>query len=115
MKALKRRNQTGNAMVEFIILMPIYLLLLLGAIYMGRVAFFQEKSLEANRLAVYFPGRLSDTEGDSETGIDVHARLFGREDSGELAIEEEHEPVPAAPEIEDAIYPPPRSSGRSRT
>jgi len=100
----------GNAMVEFVILMPLYLLLLLGLIYLGNVALFQERSLEANRLATLIPGDQSETP--RVRGV-VSRALFDPV-AGGLTLTETAEELPSPVDIERTLYPPPRPPGEAR-
>jgi len=90
-------------MVEFVILLPLYLLLLLGAFYLGRIAFFQERSLEATRLAAMMPGNQS--EFPRRRGI--VAQAFFEPGVGQLTLTEFSQELPTWGDVERILYPPP--------
>jgi hypothetical protein len=98
------KRLAGNAMVEFVILLPLYLLLLLGVVYLGQVAFFQERSLEANRLATLMPGNQS--ESPRVRGV-VAQSLF-EPGVGQLTLTEINQELPTWVDVERILYPPPR-------
>ena len=56
MKLRTHRHIRGNSMVELVLLVPVYALIIAGALLFGEIALVQIQSHEANEYALYEPG-----------------------------------------------------------
>ena len=107
MPIARTTNRRASATVEFIILLPVYLLIFLGIWYLAQVSFLRERSLEANRVA---GSRQGDQSEDEDGRGEISRMLFDRS-AGSLTLRERHEPFPKLPDIDRILYPPPPPPG----
>ncbi|MDP6114740.1 MAG: hypothetical protein QF437_02995 [Planctomycetota bacterium] len=98
-------NRKASALVEFLVILPVFVLLLLGLIYLGEVAILGEKSIHGSSLASFHPGDQS--EGFRESGYVSNEVFQGFE--GSYRVKESKETLPEPDAIERILYPPPVS------
>ncbi|MBI2195299.1 MAG: pilus assembly protein [Planctomycetes bacterium] len=91
-------------MVEFAILLPVYLILLLGILYLGRIGDFRERSLEANRLATLLPGDQSEGAYGVGGGGPISSKVF-MPNPGKLKLVEKRSDFPDPMELANIFYP----------
>ena len=102
MRALSHRTCRGNSLIELVLLVPLYTLIIAGALLLGELALVKIQSHEANEYAVFEPGDQSESCGLRQAGPMKVA--FWRRYLGELDLRENSEGrVPNAEEVRDLL------------
>jgi len=100
MRLLVHRNCRGNSLVELVLLVPIYVLIIAGALLLGEMGLVMIQSHEANEYAAFQPGDQSEAAGLADSGILKANFLTPYE--GELDLREDAiGDVPGPSEVED--------------
>ena len=96
------QHRRGNALVELVLLVPLYVLIIAGALLLGEIALVQMQSHEANEYAALEPGDQSESAGLRESGP-MKATFWDRY-LGSLDLAEISEgPSPSTGEIEELL------------